>query len=145
MKKLRIFFLICLILFNGSITDSQSKIQCDSNCLDSVRNFISEKESGFSTGFAEKQINRLGDKVSVALKKLYSRNDIKATNNVKSFLSVIEEAFRYPELIVETEDRKSNNTIKLLRKLLNQVNDTETKNAINRTINFVLEKTKDGA
>jgi len=49
-----------------------------------VRNLLRES-GGFSTGFSEKQSNRLGDRIAMALLEIYSEEEIVNPQNVRRF------------------------------------------------------------
>src|SRR5713101_7279002 len=70
-----------------------------------------KQPSGFSSSFSEKQVYRLGDRVSIALLKIHSENELKDPNRIRKFLPLIEEAFRIPNLISIREDQKPRVTL----------------------------------
>lgn len=92
-------------------------------------------------GFAEKQVNRLGDRVSIALLKILAEEELSNPQKVRTFLPLIRSAFLYPSLISITEDRKPKVTLFLLRHLENETRDARLKEEISQLIKFVKEKT----
>jgi hypothetical protein len=141
-KVVKIIFLVCLAVFLSNSTNVSSENKCNDNCLETVRNFTNEKKLGFSTSFSEKQMNRLGDNVSFALKRIYVRKEIITSDNVGVVLAAVEEAFRFPEMITNENDKKPKSTIKLLQHMKKQADDEVTKTAIDKTLDFVIKKTK---
>jgi hypothetical protein len=91
-----------------------------------------EQPSGFSSSFSEKQVYRLGDRVSIAVLKIYSENELKDANRIRKFLPLIEEAFRIPNLISIREDQKPRVTLVLLRVLQLEERDANLKKEILR-------------
>src|SRR5205807_10665861 len=45
-----------------------------------------QQPSGFSSGFSEKQSDRLGDRVSIALLKIFNGNELEDPQNIQSSL-----------------------------------------------------------
>ncbi len=74
-------------------------------------------QGGLWTGFLEKQIDRLGDRIGIALLKIYSLDELGREALAKAYLPVIRAAFSYPHLIARPEDRKPDVTLLLLQSL----------------------------
>jgi hypothetical protein len=96
--------------------------------------------TGFSSSFSEKQANRLGDKVSVALLKIYSKEEMENPENIKVFLPVIRSAFLYPNLL-PAGDREPRVTLPLLARLEKNVGNPELKRDIGTVISSIKEQT----
>ena len=69
---------------------------------------------GFSSSFSEKQIQRLGDRASIALMKIFSEDELTDPKNIKRFLPFIVDAFRNPNLI-PIKDREPRVTLIFLK------------------------------
>jgi hypothetical protein len=94
-----------------------------------------------ATGFGEKQLNRLGDRVSVALVKILSEEDMKNAQEIRKILPLIRGAFLAPQIITIPEDRKPAVTLLLLSKLEATAQDEILKKEILDLKDFVREKT----
>src|SRR5256885_7359874 len=55
--------------------------------------------SGFSTGFSEKQSDRLGDQVGIALQKIFNEKELVDPENIRKYLPIIRSSFSYPQLV----------------------------------------------
>lgn len=98
-------------------------------------------QPGVHTSFVEKQLQRRGDAVSIALLKILDERDLKENRTVEALLDLIREAFSSPNLISLEEDKKPNVTMFLLRYLERGVSDAKTLQDIGETIRLVDEKT----
>lgn len=92
-----------------------------------------KQPTGFSSGISEKQISRLGDRVSIALLKIHSEKELKDPDRIRKFLPLIEQCFQYPNLISIPEDQKPRVTLVLLRVLRMDARDAKLKKEILRT------------
>ena len=97
--------------------------------------------SGFSSGFSEKQSNRLGDQVSIALLKIFNEKELEDAQNIRRFLPIIRSAFLYPKLI-PTQYRKPRVTLPLLARLERRVADAELKSEISTVAEFLKKQAK---
>jgi len=100
-----------------------------------------QQPSGFSSGFTEKQSDRLGDRVSIALLKIFNGNELEDPQNIRRFLPIIRSSFLYPNLI-PTQYRKPNVTLPLLARLERRVADVKLKSEISAVAGFVKEQTR---
>jgi len=100
-----------------------------------------KSQTGLSTGFSEKQVNRLGDRVSIALLKILEETDFKDAQKVKSILPLIKASFLFPELIKYREDRNPKVTLFMLQKIESDIEDDKLKSDITELIEFIKEKT----
>ena len=121
----------CFLLIGVILATPQAK-EDDPYSITIVKALL-KQPSGFSSGISEKQINRLGDRVSIALLKIHSENELKDPNRIRKFLPLIEESFRYPDLISIPEDQKPRVTLVLLRVLQMDARDKNLKKEIHRT------------
>jgi hypothetical protein len=102
---------------------------------------LMKQPPGFSSGFAEKQFNRLGDRVSIALMKILDNTDFKDPQRVKSILPLIRASFLFPELIKYQEDRNPKVTLFMLQKIESDIEDAKLKSDITELMEFIKEKT----
>jgi hypothetical protein len=100
-----------------------------------------EQPAGFSTGWSEKQVNRLGDRFSDALLRMLDEKQLADPDNIRKFLPLIRDAFASPGLIAFESDKKPDVTLFVLRYLDREVKDPKLKHEILATADFVREKT----
>jgi hypothetical protein len=102
---------------------------------------LMKQTTGLGSGFAEKQVNRLGDRVSIALLKILDETDFKDSQKLKSILPLIRASFLFPELIKYQEDRNPKVTLFMLQKIESDIEDAKLKSDITALIEFIKEKT----
>jgi hypothetical protein len=101
---------------------------------------LQEPSAGLSSGVLEKQSERLGDRVSMALIKIFKGKELEDPDNIKKFLPVIRLCFLYPKLI-PNRYRKPKVTLTLLMRLeRRRVADAELKSEISSVARFVRSK-----
>ncbi|MDQ5845793.1 MAG: hypothetical protein M3539_10925 [Acidobacteriota bacterium] len=122
---------------NQNVTEQRD----DAYSIHLVENLL-QYPTQLGAGFTEKQLNRLGDRVSIALLKILPEGELSNPQKVRSFLPLIRAAFLYPNLISIGEDRKPKVTLFLLRHLENEAKDRWLKEEIVQLRDFVKEKTK---
>ena len=122
---------------NQNLTESRD----DAYSMRQVENLL-QHPAQLGAGFTEKQVNRLGDRVSIALVKILREDELSDPRKVRTFLPLIRLAFLNPDLISIADDRKPKVTLFLLRHLENEVKDRGLKAEISQLMNFVKEKTK---
>ena len=127
--------IIVLVVSTPSASLGQAT-ECDNECIRTVRAILNESYLGFSSGFMETANNRLGDKIGVALLKIYPGKALNKPDNVRTFLPVIDRAFKYPDLIRDP-DRHANMTLTLLGRLQNRIKDHFLHQEITKTLNAV--------
>jgi len=113
----------------------------DSYSLQLVRTCIKERSMGLYTATAAKHLPRLGDKVGIAIVKIYTSSDIMEPKTVRLFLPVIQMAFQDPRLISDEEDRKPAVTVLLLNYLRGNISDVALKKEISKVEEQVLQMT----
>jgi len=89
-----------------------------------------KQPSGFSSGFSEKQIARLGDRVSIALLKIYPEKELKMPENIKRYLPLVVGAFGSRDLITMRDDQNPQVTLMLLKCLESDVTDGALRQSI---------------
>jgi hypothetical protein len=110
--------------------------------VQTVRGLLDASYRGFSTGWTEKQNYRLGDRVGVAIQQIYRGKSLYNATNIRTFLPLIQEAFRYPDLIENPEDKTPIFSLALLRRLKGRVKDHFLNMEITKTLNVVQFGTK---
>jgi hypothetical protein len=103
--------------------------------------YLMKQPTGLGSGFAEKQVNRLGDRVSIALLKILDETDFRDSQKVKSILPLIRASFLLPRLIKFQEDRNPKVTLFMLQKIESAIEDAKLKSDITELIEFIKEKT----
>jgi hypothetical protein len=98
---------------------------------------LKESYLGFSTGFGEKANNRLGDRVGVAILKIYRGRALNKPDAIRTFLPAIDAAFKYQHLIRDQKDRQPNVTLALLRRLESRIKDHFLNQEITKTLNLI--------
>lgn len=102
---------------------------------------LMEHYGRFSSGWDEKGLTRLGDKGAIALIKLSSLDSWNDPALVHMAMGIIRDSFSHPELIENPSDRHPRVTNLLLSWLRSLHKDHETRNDIDRTQQFVDERT----
>jgi hypothetical protein len=138
------FFAPCMLLIVSCfINGSAQQSRCNGNCVQTVRGLLDASYRGFSTGWTEKQNHRLGDRVGVAIQQIYKGRSLYSADHIRTFLPVIEEAFKYPNLIENPEDKTPNVSLALLLRLRNRVKDHFLNMEITKTLNAIQFGTKE--
>lgn len=94
-------------------------------------------------GSTQKRLPGLGDRVAVAPLKLLDQQQLSDAQTVRDFLPIIENAFLQPQSISIEADKKPDITLFLLYYLRQNIADVETRQAIQQTMDFVKQKTKE--
>jgi hypothetical protein len=92
-------------------------------------------------GFSQKGLGRLGDSVSEAILKILDDQAVTSPETVRDFLPIIRDSFAEPRLISIEADRTPRVTLFLLDYLKQRVNDAQTQQDIQETVEFVKAKT----
>ncbi len=107
MMTLRIMTVIRygLLLLSATFAQSEER-DADAYSIRLVKEAV--KNPGFALGlsFTEKEINRLGDRVSIALLKIYDVDGLRSPHNIKNYLRIVRAAFVAPRIVQIVEDRK---------------------------------------
>jgi hypothetical protein len=131
--------LCCAILFISSAV-AQDKVKEQEEDIYSIRLVKEAVENpAWALGFSvtDKQIHWLGDRVSIALLKIYDTDGLKDPQNIRKYLLIIREAFIAPRIIRLAEDREPKVTTFLLAHLVGEVADETLKVEITQTIKYV--------
>ena len=128
---------VLAIVFGVSGTSLAQQSQCDKDCVQTVRGLLKASYDGISISWLEKENSRLGDKVGVAILKIYRGKALNKPDNIRTFLPVIQLAFKDPEMIENSEDKNPKVTAALLRRLKRRIKDHFLNLEITRTLNVV--------
>jgi hypothetical protein len=134
---LSVVFVGAIILGATSASCAQ-RPECDRACVRDVRDLLKGSYLGISTSWAEKGNMRLGDKAGVAVLKIYRGQALYKPDNIRTFLPVLQLAFRDPNMIVNLPDRNPVVTMSLLRNLKRRVKDHFLNAEITKTLNIIL-------
>jgi hypothetical protein len=140
---MRIYFVIsCVLLtFFSGIAGRNIAAQNDETYdVPLIRGLLQHPE-GLGLSFYEKRLNRLGDRVSIALLKILEEEELDDPQKVKIFLPLIRTSFSFPSLILISEDRKPKVTLFFLKHLEGKTQDSKVKAEISQLIKFVKDKT----
>jgi len=114
----------------------------DTYSLQSVKARIAERSAGLIWGPGSRHISGLGDKVAIAITKIYKGPDLTDPQNVRVYLPLIREAFKNPQEISDEEDRNPSVTMLLLGRLAETVTDTSLGEEISGVEALVLQSAK---
>jgi hypothetical protein len=126
------------LIFSASANGLAQKTQCDKDCVKTVRGLLKASYDGFSTGWLEKANSRLGDKVGAAIIKIYRGRALYKPDNIRTFLPVIQMAFRDTDMIENPQDKNPIVTASLLRRLQRRTKDHFLSMDITKTLNVVI-------
>src|SRR6267143_588189 len=116
----------------------QSPDNSDPYSIGLVRGALSTHSMGARVSHIEKNIARCGDRVSIALIKIYGDADLSNPTMVRQILPVIRDAFSQPQFITTGADKQPNVTILLLNHLQQKmVSDPKVQEEIVQTKEFV--------
>ena len=132
--KIKLIFLVVMLSLVTGVASSQGR---DEYSTDFVKQYIEIQKTGISLSIEEKNVVRLGDRVSIAVLKLYDERQLSDPNVVRTFLPVIHKAFQDPGLIQIEEDRKPQVTLFLLTALEKNTQDQAVKTDISALIDYV--------
>ena len=141
---MRSVVVICCLLFLSLPVLAQGKADPqsqDSYSIQDVKAALKEAEMGVSLSFTEKHISWLGDRVSIALLKIYDADGLKDPQNIRKYLPVVRTAFIAPRIIQIAEDQKPKVTMFFLTSLEMEVTDMEVKDQISSAIRYIKEQT----
>ncbi len=139
---MRLFAACLLLIVACSINGVAQQSRCNRDCLQTVRGLLDASYRGFSTGWTEKQNHRLGDRVGAAIQQIYQGKSLYKADHIRTFLPVMEEAFKYPDLIENPEDKTPIISVALLRRLKGGVKDHFLNMEITKTLNVIQFHTK---
>ncbi|MFZ0429938.1 MAG: hypothetical protein WAO20_17615 [Acidobacteriota bacterium] len=96
----------------------------------------------FSTGWDDTELPRLGDKGSIALVKLSSLEKWSDPDQVHKTLGMMRDFFSHPEFVENSSDRQPRVTLIVLSWLRSLHKEPDILREIDRTVQYVEEKTK---
>ena len=141
---MRITLLICCLLMISLSAFAQAKIKEqdeDIYSIQLVKDSVKNPLLTLSGSFTEKPILWLGDRVSIALLKIYDADGLKNPQNIRNYLPIVRAAFDVPRIIRLAEDKKPKVTLFLLTYLEREITDVNLKAQISDAINYIKEKT----
>jgi hypothetical protein len=106
-----------------------------------VEYLLLEQSTGFSDGRVERHSDRLGDRVSTALEKIFNARELEDPENIRRFLPIIRNAFQYPKLIPAAY-RKPRVTLPFLARLERQTADAPLREEISAVAECVKQQTR---
>ncbi len=138
--------LFCVILFCGAPLVGQTE-DADPYSIRLVQNNLQMAEAGLAGTLASvnKHFQRLGDGISIALLKIMDEQDLTDPKIVEASLSLIRLSFSYPKIISLEVDKKPKVTLFLLKHMDRNAFDTQTRQHIQETIQYVEHQTAGGA
>jgi hypothetical protein len=125
------------------LSDERSSGEGDPHGLKIVRNALQLRTGGRQhiRSQNQKQLNRLGDQLSIALLKILNETDFADPALTLDLLPIVRDSFQYPQFITRVEDRVPSVTLFLLNFLKENSSDVAIKAEIQRTIDFVKQQT----
>jgi hypothetical protein len=140
---MRILIAICCALLFIPSVFAQDRIKEQDEDIYSIQ-LVKEsvKNPALALGFSvtEKHINWLGDRVSIALLKIYDPDGLKDPQNIRNYLPIVRAAFVAPRIVRLAEDRKPKVTMFLLTYLEGEITDTNLKGQISDAIKYIKEQ-----
>jgi hypothetical protein len=141
---MRLATAICCMFLVSSSVFAQDKVKEQDEDIYSIR-LVKEsvKNPDLALGFSvtEKHINWLGDRVSIALLKIYDADGLKDPQNIRNYLPIVRAAFVAPRIVRLAEDRKPKVTMFLLTYLEREITDVNLKAQISDAIKYIGEQT----
>jgi hypothetical protein len=103
-------YLTFIMLTVGLVLGNEIAPCDDPYSLGVVQRSLSDPTS-MASSFGEKQTNRLGDRVSVAIVKIFSQDDLIKSTTIKKILPIIRAAFDQPKIVAYEKDRRPDVTL----------------------------------
>lgn len=129
-------FLAVLLVPIGQADEVQ-----DGYDLTIMKRCILERSMGLNSSKQVTILPKLGNKVGIAIVKIYNGSDLTDPKIVKLYLPLIQFAFQEPRLIKEEEDRKPAVTMLLLNYIHDNIRDAALKNEVSKVEEQVLQQT----
>jgi len=138
--RIRFGIVYLALILLGSSTAANVRAQNETYDVPLVKGLLQHPEGLGWSGF-DKQVNRLGDRVSIALLKILEEKDFQSPQTVKSVLQLIRHSFLFPQLISIPADKEPRVTLFLLTHMENELKDPASKEQISQLIKFVKTQT----
>ena len=118
---------------------AQDREAPDPYSLNAVRFSLRMRSGGqkYIHSATQKELSRLGDRVSIALLKILDAHQLAEPQVIKEFLAVVRDAFASPQLISCEDDRQPQVTRFLLEHLLSECADPQVKQEITAALDFI--------
>jgi hypothetical protein len=138
---MRIVIILALVslLFAAAATGQSD--EADPYSISFVQTTLKLHAQGARISVDEKNIPRLGDRVSIALIKIFTGPELSKPETIRAFLPLIQQSFSEPQFILRDVDKKPQVTLLLLNYLQQNAADTQTHQDIEKTIRFIGDKT----
>ena len=107
---------------------------CDQECSKIAKGLIKQEKTGVYTTWLEKDNYQLGDKVAIAIRKIFSRKRLRYSKNIKAILPIVRKSFFDLTMIPEERYRKPKLSLTLLEELRQATSDESLKEEIAKTI-----------
>lgn len=132
----------CTLLIVLASTTIVCHAQQDDYSVQQVRELL-KLPVGNSSSVSEKILNRQGDRVSIALMKIYPGDELTNPENVRRYLPMITTAFQALS-VVPPDDREPRVTLLLLNSIKGRIQDPQLQASILQTIHAVQKATEMG-
>src|SRR4051794_23624860 len=111
MKKLsvkRLAYAVVILLLMTTPVKPQEESSCGRECVKEVKTIIASTSysKGFQSSWIDKANKRLGDRIAVALVKIYKKRELYEAKNVRQYLPVVRNAFSLPEMVENEIDKR---------------------------------------
>jgi hypothetical protein len=134
---MKLFTCLAVMMFATAPVLGKQTASCDDPYALDVVQQILISPTGMASGFGEKQMNRLGDRASVAVVKIFSKKDLTQPSTIRQILPILRAAFGQPKIVGYERDRRPDFTLILLRYLSDKVKDPELGHAIEQTTQYI--------
>jgi hypothetical protein len=105
-----------------------------------VKRALNEQAQGASFSFTNKYVSRLGDRVSIALLKIFDEKDFQNPKQLRVALKLVHQSFASLDLIIVPDDKNPKVTLFFLSCLQRQTKDPQLRDEISQLISFLNDK-----
>jgi len=133
-------FLLLVVILLGPLLTAEAGQDDNQYSTADVRNLLripGGYSAAYSTGFSEKILNRLGDRISIALLKILDEKDLENPMEIRRILPLIHDAFAFPKIISIPEDRSPKVTLFFLKSLELRSIPDDLKDQISELTKFI--------
>jgi hypothetical protein len=132
MKNRMLLLLVSVLLLPGFAPQGIASAQGDPYEISLVKDMIKQQQQTpvVNVSSFQKYNDRAGDRIAIALLKIYTEQELIQPANVKAYLPVIREAFGMPKLIDREADKEPRVTLFLLHYLEKNVKDPELRRGV---------------
>ena len=144
MRKLFMISCAALIIFTCSSSECLAQKNEDYD-IPLIKRALREQGLGVSFSFTEKLLNRLGDRVTIALLKTVDNQDLRNPEKLRQILRLVRQSFSSSHLIAVAEDKKPKVTLFFLTCLERETEDPRLRAEISELIKFINDRAADGS